>query len=96
VRFLDHQPLVSAQAAFCVGPIEAPLNGQLVDGKMALVILALANAERRARNSYFDQHIVADDEAGYIAIDEGDYGALPVAITDRIVHSIPGGLLDEF
>ncbi|MFT4026831.1 MAG: hypothetical protein QM676_08535 [Novosphingobium sp.] len=57
---------------------------------------AVANAERRAQGSYFDQHVVADDEAGYITIDEGDYGALPMAIIDRIVHSVPGGRLDEY
>ena len=57
---------------------------------------AIANAERRARHSYFDQHVVADEEAGYITIDEGDYGALPMTIIDRIVHSVPGGRLDEF
>ncbi len=57
---------------------------------------AITNAERRARSSYFDQHVIADDEVGYITIDEGDYGALPMALIDRIVHSVPGGLLDEF
>lgn len=58
--------------------------------------MAVANAERRALHSYFDQHVLADDEAGYITIDEGDYSALPMTIIDRIVHSVPGGLLDEF
>ena len=57
---------------------------------------AVRNAERRARSSYFDQYVIADDEAGYITIDEGDYGALPMTIIDRIVHSVPGGLIDEF
>jgi hypothetical protein len=37
VRLLDHQPLVSAQAAFCASPIETPFDGQLVDGKMDLL-----------------------------------------------------------
>lgn len=61
----------------------------------AAFFMAVTNAERRARSSYFDQHIIADEEAGYITIDEGDYGALPLAIIDRIVHSVPSGLLDE-
>ena len=43
----------------------------------AAFFAAIANAERRALHSYFDQHVVADEEAGYITIDEGDYGALP-------------------
>jgi hypothetical protein len=61
----------------------------------AAFFAAVTNAERRALHSYFDQHVVADDEAGYITIDEGDYGALPTSIIDRIVHSVQGGLLDE-
>ncbi|ETI62709.1 hypothetical protein C100_16005 [Sphingobium sp. C100] len=62
----------------------------------AAFFAAIVNAERRALHSYFDQHVVADEEAGYITIDEGDYGALPMTIIDRIVHSVPGGRLDEF
>jgi hypothetical protein len=61
----------------------------------AAFFAAIANAERRALHSYFDQHVVADEEAGYITIDEGDYGALPMGIIDRIVHSVPGGRLDR-
>lgn len=56
---------------------------------------AVSNAQRRAAHSYFDQHIVADDEAGYIVIDEGDYGVLPMTLIDRIEHTVAGGLMDE-
>lgn len=62
----------------------------------AAFFAAVANAERRALHSYFDQHVVADDDIGYITVDEGDYGTLPDAMIDRIVHSVPGGLLDEY
>src|SRR3546814_13199472 len=62
----------------------------------AAFFAAIANAERRALHSYFDQHVVADEEAGYITIDEGDYGELPMTIIDRIVHRVPGGRLAEF
>jgi hypothetical protein len=62
----------------------------------AAFFMAVANAERRARHSYFDQHVIADVEADYITIDEGDYGALPMAMIDRIVHRVPGALIDEF
>ncbi len=37
---------------------------------------ALATAERRALHSFFDQHVVEDDDLGYFALDEGDYNAL--------------------
>jgi hypothetical protein len=56
---------------------------------------ALENAERRALHSYFDQHILEDDERGYIAVDEGDYNALPTHLMARVVHTIHGALLDE-
>lgn len=62
----------------------------------SLYLTAVACAEQRAFFSYFDQHIVQDGEGGYLTIDEGDYGALPMHIIDRIVHTVPGGLLDEF
>ena len=29
------------------------------------------------KNGYFDQHVVEDEELGYVAFDEGDYGAMP-------------------
>ncbi|WP_066765197.1 hypothetical protein [Sphingobium sp. CCH11-B1] len=57
---------------------------------------ALELAERRALHSYFDQHIVADDELGYVALDEGDYCALPAHLAMRVVHTIHGSMLDEF
>ena len=58
-------------------------------------LAAIACAERRALHSFFDQHVLEDDEAGYIAIDEGDYGALPMAVIDRIVHTVPGAMNDD-
>jgi hypothetical protein len=57
---------------------------------------ALAVAERRALHSYFDQHIVEDDDLGYFALDEGDYNALPAQLANRVVHTVRGGMLDEF
>ena len=57
---------------------------------------ALAVAEQRALHSFFDQHVVEDGERGYLALDEGDYNALPVHLADRVVHTVHGGLLDEY
>ena len=57
---------------------------------------ALAIAERRALHSFFDQHVIEDDELGYVALDEGDYNALPAHLTARVVHTVHGGMLDEF
>lgn len=57
---------------------------------------AIATAARRAAHSYFDQHILTDAERGYITIDEGDYGALPDHIVERIVMTVPGVLTDEY
>ncbi|WP_324827828.1 hypothetical protein [Qipengyuania zhejiangensis] len=57
---------------------------------------ALAVAERRALHSFFDQHIVEDEELGYLALDEGDYNALPAHLAARVVHTIHGAMLDEF
>ena len=55
---------------------------------------ALAIAERRALHSFFDQHIVEDDDLGYFALDEGDYNALPAHLADRVVHTVHGAMLE--
>src|SRR3546814_13079574 len=62
----------------------------------AAYFAAVACAERRALHSYFDQHVIQDDELGYLAIDEGDYGALGQPMIDRIVYTARGGMPDEF
>jgi hypothetical protein len=59
-------------------------------------LAAVANAERRARHSYFDQHVIKDREAGYLIIDEGDHPPLPTWMIDGIVHSVAGFLIDEY
>jgi hypothetical protein len=35
-------------------------------------------------------------EGCFLAIDEGDYNALPQDLIDRIVHSVPGMMADDF
>jgi hypothetical protein len=47
-------------------------------------------------HSFFDQHVIEDDEIGYRAVDEGDYNALPPHLAIRVVHTVHGGMLDEF
>lgn len=59
-------------------------------------LAALAFAERRALHSFFDQHVIEDERGSYIAIDEGDYDALPMTLVDRVVHTVPGRMSDEF
>ncbi|EPR13647.1 hypothetical protein M527_00380 [Sphingobium indicum IP26] len=62
----------------------------------AAFVAALDQAHARSFHSYFTQYILSDEEAGYIAVDEGDYGALPKALLDRVIESVPGRLSDEF
>src|SRR3546814_12265598 len=57
---------------------------------------ALELAERRALHSYFDQHIVEDEELGSIALDEGDYVALPAHLAPHVVHTIHGAFMNAF
>ena len=61
----------------------------------AALVTALDMAQARALHSYFTQYVLFDDEAGYIAIDEGDYGALPQRLKDRVIDTVPGQLSDE-
>lgn len=62
----------------------------------AAYLAAVAIAERYALHSFFDQHVLEDCDAGYVTIDEGDYGSLPGPIIDRIVHTVHGAMSDEF
>lgn len=57
---------------------------------------ALAVAERRALHSFFDQHIIEDRKLGYVALDEGDYNALPAHLVASVVHTVHGAMSDEF
>jgi hypothetical protein len=72
------------------------INSTAAHADTAAYLAALAFAERRALHSFFDQHIIEEGEGRYIAIDEGDYNALPKTIIDRVVHTVPGGMSDEF
>lgn len=62
----------------------------------AAFVAALDEAHARSFHSYYTQYVLTDDEAGYIAVDEGDYGALPKAMQDRVIDTVPGRLSDEF
>jgi hypothetical protein len=59
-------------------------------------LAAVQCAERRALHSFFNQHVIEDVEGGYIAIDEGDYDALPAWLIDRIVHTVLGRMSDDY
>ena len=60
------------------------------------LVAALDTAHARSQHSYFTQYILTDEEAGYVAIDAGDYGALPAHLMERVIDSVPGHLSDEF
>ena len=62
----------------------------------AAFVAALDQAHARSFHSYYTQYVLTDDEAGYIAVDEGDYGALPKAMLDRVIDTVPARLSDEF
>ena len=65
-------------------------------GTTADYLAALATAEKRALHSYFNQHIILDDDEHYYAFDEGDYDALPRHLEHRVIDTIPGAMSDEW
>jgi len=67
-----------------------------ITADQAAFVAALDHAHARSLHSYFTQYILTDEVSGYIAIDEGDYGALPKAMLDRVIDTVPGRLSDEF
>jgi hypothetical protein len=64
--------------------------------EQAAFVAALDQAHARSFHSYFTQYILTDHERGYIAVDEGDYGALPAPMQDRVIDIVPSKLSDEF
>ena len=61
----------------------------------AAYLAALDRAHARSYHSCFNQYVLTDDEAGFIAVDEGDYGALAPRLYDRIVETVASKLCDE-
>ena len=57
---------------------------------------AVRAATIRAQHSFFDSHVIENDDGSFSAIDEGDDNALPQDLIDRIVHSVPGMMADYF
>ena len=57
---------------------------------------AVRAATTRAQHSFFDQHVIEDDEGCFVAIVESDYTSLPQHLIDRIVHTVPGMMADDF
>ena len=67
------------------------LSSMPLEFDQAAYLAALDRAHARSYHSYFNH----DDEAGLIAIDEGDYGALAPRLYDRIIETVPSTLCDE-
>lgn len=58
-------------------------------------LTAMDRAHARSYHSYFNQYVLTDDVAGFITIDEGDYGVLAPRLLDRVVETVPSKLCDE-
>ena len=70
-------------------------NGEF-NADRAAFMAALDQAHARSFHSYFTQYVLVDESAGYVAVDEGDYNALPQAMLDRVIEAVPSKLSDEF
>ena len=75
--------------------VSAVLTATPLDFDQTVYLAALDRAHARSYHSYFNQYVLTDDEAGFIAVDEGDYGALAPRLYDRIVEIVPSKLCDE-
>ena len=75
--------------------VSAVLTATPLHFDQAAYLAALDRAHARSYHSYFNQYVLTDEEAGFIAVDEGDYGALAPRLYDRIVETVPSKLCDE-
>lgn len=56
----------------------------------------ILEAEKRSYHSFFDIHVIENDEGSYSLIEEGDYGALPLHIIDNIVFTADAKMSDDY
>jgi hypothetical protein len=70
--------------------LEASITGEMAFNE------AVRRAEQRSYHSYFDTHVIEDNDGYYSTIDEGDYRALPMQLIDRIIYTAQGRLADEY
>jgi hypothetical protein len=77
-------------------PVSANTDRAAFNAEQAAFVAALDRAHVRSFHSYFTQYVLRDDAQRYIAVDEGDYDALPQALLDRVVEAVPGKLSDEY
>ena len=75
--------------------VSAVLTATPLDFDQASYLAALDRAHARSYHSYFNQYVLTDDEAGFITVDEGDYGALAPRLLDRVIETVQSKLCDE-
>ena len=75
--------------------VSAVLTATPLDFDQAAYLAALDRAHARSYHSYFNQYVLTDDEAGFITVDEGDYGALVPRLMDRVIETVQSKLCDE-
>lgn len=56
----------------------------------------ILEAERRSYHSYFDIHVIENDEGSYSLVEESDYGTLPPHVIDNIVYTAAPKMSDEY
>ena len=76
--------------------VSANTDHAVFNADQAAFVTALDQAHARSFHSYFTQYVLVDEDAGYVAVDEGDYNALPKALLDRVIEAVPSKLSDEF
>lgn len=76
--------------------VSSNANHAAFNADQAAFVAALDQAHARSFHRYFTQYVLVDKDRGYVAVDEGDYDALPQTMMDRVVEAVPGKLSDEF
>lgn len=56
----------------------------------------IQQAERRSFHSFFDIHVIENEDGTYSLFEEGDYGAIPNHLIDSITYTADGKMSDEF
>ena len=75
----------------------ATLAADAIMGRSITLDETIMRAERRSYHSFFDVHVVENDDGTYSVFEEVDYGTLlPSHLIDAIVYTADGKMSDEF
>jgi|GEM_PF-639965 len=72
------------------------LTHEMIQARSLCLDEKIMEAERRSFHTFFDVHVIENDDFTYSVFEEGDYGNLPNHLIDSVVYTTVGKMDDEY